>query len=426
MSQVIWQLTRLGYLADSYPSMWSLAKSTSSWLWNETERQPYLDFHCGYGSNPLGHNHPALRERMGQSVEETASAYNKIACGDFYTKPLIDFVETFQQDMIPKDMQPAPLFFIDGGAAANDNAIKVAQDYKVQRTSNARATKIAYLTKAFHGRSPGSMSLTNTDPNKTARFAKFNGWPRIPTSDGSLAGDQRLLNELEDTLTNGGGEVAAVAVECIQGEGGDNHLNESVLKSIQMLCNAYDALFWVDEVQTGFYTTGLPWCFQHFGLSPDIVTFGKKSQQCGMWGGPKIAEFKEGCMHQSGRLSSTWSGNLLDMVRSTHIMHIISDERLPLNVVDRGNQFLERMKIIAAKHPQHVSNVRGRGLMIAFDACDRAQRDTIVTDLYKERQLIGLASGERSVRFRPHLAVTEDEMDSCLTRVEKTLKSLYC
>ena len=424
MSRKVQRLARFGYLVDSYPVMWDLTRSKGSWLWNASEGCSYLDFHCGYGSNPLGHNHDGLIEAMTRSPMGVSAFWNKPACGDFYTEELLEFVETFQTEMIPRKMQTAPLFFIDGGAAANDNAIKVAQDYKVQRTGNPKATKIAGLTDAFHGRSPGSLSLTNTDPHKTKLFAKFEGWPRIPTTDGTPEADEALLAHLSQAFEEGNDEIAGVMVEPIQCEGGDNHLTARVLQGIQALCRQHDALFMLDEVQTGFWTTGARWCFQHFDLTPDVVTFGKKSQQCGIWGGPKVAAFKDGCMHQSGRISSTWSGNLVDMIRSTHIMRIIKDDGLAGNAIVRGKQFVDVMQIFGEKYPQHISNVRGRGLIIAFDATDTKKRNLILQKLYSEEKFIGLACGDRTVRFRPNVNVYGYDMDIALGRIENVLNKI--
>jgi L-lysine 6-transaminase len=233
-----------------------------------------------------------------------------------------------------------------------------------------------------------------------------------------------LLAGLKQELEYGNDTIAGVMVEPIQCEGGDTHLSRQVLQGVQELCNEYDALFLVDEIQTGGFATGMGWCFQHYDLIPDVVSFGKKMQQCGIWGGPKVAAFKEGCMHQSGRISSTWSGNIVDMIRATEVMRIIVEDRLAVNVIERGNQFLDFMTMVAAKHPDLISNVRGRGLILAFDAVDRSQRDQILNNLYTDHHLIGLACGDRTVRFRPHLAVTEAEMDECITRVERALDRL--
>ena len=414
------KLSRPLFLASrkptAYPFPYSMERSHRSWLHNPADGKDYLDFHCGYGSNPIGHNNSDLVLRWARTP--LSWIINKPACGDFDMKPYRDFVDTFQHAMVPDSFrndkgEEAPLFFIDGGAAANDNAIKIAQDYKVQRTGDPEATRIMHLTGQFSGRSIGTMSLTNTDPHKIKRFATFTDWPRIPANDPVASVDACLREQ--------GSKVAGMLIETIQCEGGDNHLDTDVLQSLQQLCHEHDVLFMVDEVQTGFGTTGKRWCFEHHDLQPDVVTFGKKSQQCGLFGGPRVNPVRggedDGCLLTPGRISSTWSGNLVDMIRSTYVMGIIRQQDLISNAAARGDQWLEGMMEVQSDYPNQVSNVRGRGLILAFDCEDEVERDVAINTLKDQYQLLALEGGEKTVRFRPNLAVTAEEIDQCVGRV---------
>ena len=400
-------------------------KSRGSWIWNDERNEEFLDFHGGFGSNPLGHNHPELVDIMSKVPIEYIA--NKPANGDFYTHALESFVTTFQKAMIPHQYDTAPLFFIDGGAAANDNAIKVAQDYRVQRANGREdCTQIMHLHNAFHGRSGYTLSVTNTDPHKVKRFARFTDWPRVDVEQS----DEGILSEVNQRFKEAQGRVAGLLVEPIQGEGGDHHLSEHLLLGLQTLCRKWDSLLIMDEVQTGFFTTGRRWCFEHFhGLEPDVVSFGKKSQQCGIFTHPRISEnlIREGsedggCIVTSGRISSTWSGNLVDMIRSTHIMEIILRNALQENAVQRGIEWLNGMRMVAEYKPS-ITNIRGKGLFMAFDVESTEQRDRVIEELYEKKRMLALGSGHRTVRFRPNLAVSPGEVQGCIDRIA-TLESL--
>src|SRR6185436_11782582 len=150
-----------------------------------------------------------------------------------------------------------------------------------------------HFERAFHGRSGYTMSLTNTDPRKVAFFAKF-PWPRIisPTVDFSfpepertarVAEKERLTEtQMREVLKRKSQDIAAIIIEPIQGEGGDNHFRGEFLRTLRRLCDEFEALLILDEVQTGVVLTGRMWAYQHFGFEPDILVFGKKLQVCGI------------------------------------------------------------------------------------------------------------------------------------------------
>ena len=417
MQKKLKSLAESGYLVDSYNAIWSLEKSKGAKIWNETENRAYLNFHGGYGSDPLGHNHPEIEELMGK--ESPALFNNKIACADFYTDYLVDYVETFQRVMIPEWAKVAPLFFIDGGAAANDNAIKIAQDYVVQTTGISENTDILHLSNSFAGRSGSTMGVTNTDPHKTKHFSKPY-WPCVDYGKKySPDQDEQILFRIQQNVYFG--ELGGIMVEPIQCEGGDIHLSTNLLQGIQKICNHHDIPFIVDEIQTGGFSTGLPWCHQHHGIQPDIVTFGKKLQQCGVWVGPKIAEFKEGAIRTSGRISSTWNGTLVGMTRGKHIMNTIMNNKIQENVVAREKQFINEMRDITLPMSVNAHNIRGKGVILAFDCINGEERDKLIKKLY-DSQMLALGAGEKTVRLRPNLAVTKDEMEEAIQIIHKCLK----
>lgn len=198
-----------------------------------------------------------------------------------------------------------------------ENALKVAFDWK-SRWNESRGlsadlggTKVLHLTEAFHGRSGYTMSLTNTEPGKVARFPKFD-WPRIDSpylADGRdvEAAERQALDQARRAFAdNPPDDIACFIAEPIQGEGGDHHLRPEFLQAMQELCHENDALFILDEVQTGCGITGTAWAYQQLGLSPDVVAFGKKTQVCGIMAGGRVDEVHDNVFHVSSRINSTW------------------------------------------------------------------------------------------------------------------------
>jgi L-lysine 6-transaminase len=273
------------------------------------------------------------------------------------------------------------------------------------------------------------MSLTNTDPGKTARFPQFD-WPRIdvpalrfPLTDEALAAveaaEKQSLAQAKAAFEANPHDIACFIAEPIQGEGGDNHMRAEFLRAMQALCHEYDALFVLDEVQTGVGTTGKQWAYQNFGLEPDIVAFSKKVQVGGIMAGRRVDEVADNVFTVSGRINSTWGGGLVDMVRSRRYLEIIERENVIEQAAERGDQFLAGLRKLAETHP--ISNVRGRGLMIAFDLETADVRDNVLTRLRNDEHVLALPSGERAIRFRPALTISEDELTFALTALEKVL-----
>jgi L-lysine 6-transaminase len=321
-------------------------------------------------------------------------------------------------------------FFIDGGALAVENALKAAMDWKVRKNLAAgrgeRGTDIVHFHRAFHGRSGYTLSLTNTDPRKTDYFAKF-PWPRVmaPWLDFSLPAAQRQEDviaretraeaEIEKILSSDGHDIAAIIIEPIQGEGGDNHFRAQWLRTLRRLSDQFDVLLIFDEVQCGLGMTGRTWCCEHFDVRPDLLVFGKKTQVCGVMAGPRLDEVADNVFRLPSRINSTWGGNLTDMARATHYLRIIEQERAVANAGEMGQLLLNGLRTLAMEEPQCTA-VRGRGLMIAFDLPNREVRENFYRGLF-ERGVLALRSGERSIRFRPALDITEQAIQSALERI---------
>lgn len=411
-------------LVDGYRLVLDLELSHGSWLVDARNGRRYLDFYTFFASAPLGVNppfDPDFTQLLGQV------ARNKPANPDIYTEHLADFVDTF--DRVLGDPALPHLFFVEGGALAVENALKTAFDWKSRRNEAAGrsrdlGSKVMHLTKAFHGRSGYTMSLTNTEPGKTDRFPKFD-WPRIDVPAihfGDVeAAEERALAQAREAFERDPYDIACFIAEPIQGEGGDNHMRPEFLRAMQDLCHRHDALFILDEVQTGGGTTGTPWAYQQLELEPDVVAFAKKVQVGGIMAGRRVDQVPDNVFQQSGRINSTWGGGLVDMVRSRGILEIIERDGLIERAASVGDDLLEGLTKLEAERPDSVANVRGRGMMCAFDLPDQAARDALVTRLREEHGVLVLPCGPRSVRLRPALNIPESDLNLGLAAISAAL-----
>lgn len=412
-------------LTDGFKLVLDPIASRGSWLVDARDGTRYLDMYTFFASSPLGCNPPGIVDDPAFMELLAQVAANKPANSDVYTAHLAEFSETFSR--VLGDPELPHLFFVEGGALAVENALKAAFDWKSRlNEANGRdaglGTRVLHLTRAFHGRSGYTMSLTNTDPGKTARYPKFD-WPRVDVPairfpladhlDEVAVAEERALAQARQAFADHPHDIAAFIAEPIQGEGGDNHMRAEFLQAMQRLAHEHDALFIVDEVQTGAGTTGSAWAYQQLGLSPDIVAFSKKVQVGGIMAGRRLDEVPDNVFAVSGRINSTWGGGLVDMVRSRRILEIIEAEGLIDAAKAKGERFVAGLHAVAAEAAA-VTNVRGRGLMVAADLPDQATRNAVLADLRDTEHVIALPSGEHAIRFRPALSVSDDEIDQAV------------
>ena len=418
-------------LLDGFKIVLDLEKSRGSYLVDAVNGHRLIDLYGFFGSLTVGFNHPYFDQPEVQR-DLLRAAKAKVANSDVYSAAYAEFVETFAR---VAGLPPLERYlFIEGGAAAVENTLKAAMDWKVRKNMAAghgeRGTEILHFRRAFHGRSGYTMSLTNTDPRKTDLFAKFE-WPRVscPHIDYSLpeserekdviAREKRAEQEIRETIDKRKIDICAIIIEPIQGEGGDNHFRGEWLRKLREICDENEILLIFDEVQCGFGVTGKTWCCQHFDVLPDLLAFGKKAQTCGVMVGPRIDEVKDNAFRLPSRLNSTWGGNLTDMVRSTHYMRIIEQEFLVENAAKVGAHFLDQLRDLQRYEPM-ITAVRGRGLFLAFDLPDAATREKFWKGLF-DLGVLTLRSGERSIRFRPALDITAQVVDEAMGLIRQ-----YC
>lgn len=424
-------------LTDGFAIVMDLQKSKGSWVFDSRRGRNVLDFFTNFASVPIGYNHPrldnpAFREKLAEV------AINKPANSDIYTTYMAEFVETFARVAVPPSHNKH-MFFIEGGALGIENAVKTAFDWKVRKNfakglTTEKGSQIMHLREAFHGRTGYTLSLTNTaDPRKTQYFPKFD-WPRIenpklrfPLTEESLADaarrEEAALASAKQFLVERKDDIAAFIMEPVQGEGGDNHFRPEFFRAIRQLCDENDMLLIFDEVQSGVGITGKMWSFQHYGVEPDLFCFGKKTQVCGFASNDRIFDIPDNVFTVSSRINSTWGGNLTDMVRSQRYFEVIEEEKLVDNAAKVGAFFLAELGRFAEEFPGLVSNVRGRGLMAAFDLPSGELRDAALS-AFMANDVMVLSSGHLSARFRPALNLSMEEAAEGIRRMEIALKAM--
>ena len=420
-------------IGDALDLVLDLRRSRGSRLVDARTGRRYLDFYTFFASAPLGLNPAGIVDDPSFLAELAAVAANKPANPDVYTTAYAEFVTTFVR--VLGDPGLPHLFFVEGGALAVENALKVAFDWKSRLNEAAGrdpalGSQIMHFTHAFHGRSGYTLSLTNTEPAKTARFPTFD-WPRIdvpavvhPVAEHLAeveAAERRTLAQARAAFEAHPHDIAAFIAEPIQGEGGDNHIRAEFFIEMIELVHSYDALFILDEVQTGGGTTGTPWAYQQLGITPDVVAFSKKVQVGGVMAGGRVDEVSDNVFAVSGRINSTWGGGLVDMVRSRRILEICESEGLIEAAQHKGRQFLAGLHALAEQSDGALTNVRGRGLMVAVDLPSPELRSAVLADLRESEHLLALGCGHSALRFRPALSVSEDEIAEALAAVGRSV-----
>lgn len=406
-----------------------LERCHGNYLHDSLSGRDFLDMFTFYASRPLSFDHPALvdpklREQMGR-----LAAHKPSNC-DIYTVEYAAFIERFAATA---GRSFAHAFVVSGGALAVENALKCAFDWKVRKNLAAGRGEIGqqvlHFSQSFHGRSGYTLSLTDSpDPRKTLYFPKFE-WPRVsppcaqfPLREERLArtiaAEKDSLKQIEAAFDRSPHEIAAILIEPIQGEGGDNHFRPEFLRALRDIADSREALLIFDEVQTGMGLTGAWWAHERIGVKPDLVVFGKKFQICGFAASDRIDDV-DNVFRVPSRISSTFEGNIVDMVRSTRVLEVIEEEGLLEHAASEGEWLLGQLRQLEERH-ESVSQARGLGLMAAFDLPDSETRNKVI-ERCMERGMIILGCGQLSIRFRPSLDVRRSELQAALTILDAAL-----
>ncbi|KAF2710831.1 4-aminobutyrate aminotransferase [Pleomassaria siparia CBS 279.74] len=404
-----------------------------------------LDLYAQIASIPVGYNNPSLL--LAATSPEMASAIiNRPALGNFPQHDWADILETGILSVAPKGLDQ--VFTGTTGSDANELAYKAAFMYKRQQqrggahvefseadinssmnnqSPGAPALSILSFKSGFHGRLFGSLSTTRSKPIHKIDIPAFD-WPQAPFpmlkypleefASENAAEEQRCLEETERLITTFHAPPAAVVVEPIQSEGGDNHASPSFFRGLRELTKKHDILFIVDEVQTGVGATGKFWAHDHWNLTspPDMVTFSKKAQAAGFYFGN--SELRP---NKPYRQFNTWMG---DPARAILFRAIIQEiDRLDLvnSTAATGGYLYAGLDRLAKQYPSEIHNLRGKG-QGTFIAWDSPRRDEVL----KKAKTVGInvgGSGEKAVRLRPMLIFQKHHADIFLEGLEKIFKS---
>jgi len=431
----VMEILRKHLLVDGFDIIFDLKKSRGSYVFDSKRKKFYLDFFTFFASSPVGFNHPKMTTQ--DFLDKLAFvSVHKPSSSDSYTVEMAEFVDTFSRIAIPEYLPH--MFLVEGGGLAVENTLKAAFDYRMRKNLKAGyyrtdadedRLKVIHFRRAFHGRTGYTLSLTNTDPVKTKYFPKFR-WPRInnPAVRFPLNDENRKLvqheeeiaiNQIKQSIVEYGKDIAALIVEPIQAEGGDNHMRKEFFVRLRELCSENDIIMIMDEVQTGIGLTGKMWAHQHF-VEPDAISFGKKTQVCGMLAGRKFDEIDESVFNTPGRINSTFGGNLTDMVRFTRYLEIIEEDKLVDNAAALGSHLLKKLDELQSEFPELVMNSRGLGLFCAFDMPSPEKRLELRQKVF-DRNLLLIGCGEKTIRFRPPLNLSRSEVDEGVEIIRKSL-----
>lgn len=384
-----------------------------------------LDVYAQIASIPVGYNNPSLL-LAATSPEMASSLINRPALGNFPQHDWADILETGILHVAPKGLNQ--VFTAQAGSDANELAYKAAFMWKRRQdrggpdveftpeemtsamnnqTPGSPELSILSFKSAFHGRLFGSLSTTRSKPIHKLDIPAFD-WPQAPFpackypldehADYNAKEEQRCLDETEKLLTTFRNPVAAVIIEPIQSEGGDNHASANFFRGLRALTRKHNVLLIVDEVQTGVGATGKFWAHEHWALEdpPDMVTFSKKAQTAGYYYGRDDLR-----PNRPYRQFNTWMG---DPARAILFRAIIKEvERLGLvqHTAAMGEYLYNEMAALQKKYPDEMANLRGKG-QGTFIAFDSPRRDEVL----KKAKTVGInigGSGETAVRLRPML-----------------------
>jgi len=275
--------------------------------------------------------------------------------------------------------------------------------------------------------------LANTaDPRKYEYFPKFN-WPRITNPkckfplngknlEDTIALEEKAIQEILFVIESQKNELAAIIIEPIQCDGGDNHFRSEFFRNLRKICDEYELLLILDEIQTGIGLTGKMWTYEHFEVIPDIVCFCKKNQIGGIATTARIDEV-DNVFTLPNRIGSTFGGNLVDMVRATRFLQIIEEEKFVDNAGRMGSLLIEEIQKLASLYPEKITNVRGLGLLVAFDLPTKEEREEFVKRCFDKRLLLMIAE-PKTIRLRPFLDIGKEDINKMVSIFNNVLNDM--
>jgi len=400
-------------LTRAYPLV---AESGSGCVVTDVDGNRFLDFAAGIAVCSTGHSHP----KVVAAISEQAGRLIHIAATDFYEPRYLEFMERLAA--IAPFREPARVFLTNSGTEAIEGAIKLAR-YHTRRPG------IIAFEGAFHGRTLGALSLTNSKLKQRAGFGPLlpmvyhAPFPRLRTwREGSGGDGSAELEVLKRSILGrliAPSDVAAIVIEPIQGEGGYFPAPAAFLRGLREICDAHGILLVVDEIQSGMGRTGRWWAIEHAGVEPDVVATAK-----GIASGMPIGAFiarEPVWTWPPGAHGSTFAGNPVCAAAGLATLEVIESTGLP-SVARMGSRLragLER----AAADVAGVRDIRGEGLMIGVEFGDHDEANAVQQAAF-ERGLLTLECGEASLRFSPPLIVDAEAVDTAVRIFADSLTAL--
>jgi acetylornithine/N-succinyldiaminopimelate aminotransferase len=377
----------------------ALVRGEGCHVWDDQGKK-YLDFVAGIATCTLGHAHPNMVMAATQQMQRLAHVSN------LYYIPVQGELAKWLVQHSCADR----VFFCNSGAEANEGAIKLARKYGRTKLNIAEPVIITALA-SFHGRTMATVTATGQPKYQKDFNPLVPGFHYVPYND---------VGAIEQALTDLQGQVAAIMLEPLQGEGGVNPGQQAYFQRVRQLCDEQGILLMLDEVQTGVGRTGKYWGYEHLGIEPDVFTSAK-----GLGGGVPIGALlcKESCnVFQPGDHASTFGGNPFACAIALAVCKTVEEESLHLQAHERGIQLRSGLETLLAKYPQHLTEVRGWGLINGLEIS--ASSTLQAADIVKAAMAAGLLlvpAGPKVVRFVPPLIVSVAEITEAIAIVDKAL-----
>jgi len=363
------------------------------YLW-DTEGKAYLDFMGGWAVTAIGHCPKVLTDAL---INQSKILIN--ASPSYYNKPMIEFAK-----LLTDNSCFDRVFFTNSGSEANEGAIKLARKYGAKFLNGAY--EIITAVNSFHGRTLATMSATGKKVWENLYEPKVPGFKHV------------LLNDLEAIKAAITPNTCAIMFEPIQGEGGVNELDKNYIKALSDICKEHKILLIFDEVQTGLGRTGRLFAYEHYGIEPDIMTLAK-----GIGGGYPLSALlvkEEFNIFEPGDQGGTYSAQPLGMAAGLAVVGEIINKNLSHNANIQGEYIIEKLNEIKNKY--NLTNIRGKGLLLAFDI-PKDNGNEIVDECLNEGLLVN-SPRPSIIRLMPPLIITQKDTDNMINILYKVLDKL--
>lgn len=374
----------------------AVERGSGSRLW-DCDGKEYVDLLAGIAVTGLGHCHPEITDAMAAQARKLVHVSNL-----FYQKEQLALARR-----ILGTAHFDKVFFCNSGAEANEAAIKLARRYQ-QRVQNRDAYEVITVEGCFHGRTLATVAATGQQKFQDGFGPMPDGFLQIPWGDAAA---------LKAAIS---GKTAAVLLEMVQGEGGIRPVTREYARAVAALCRDKGVLFIVDEVQTGLGRTGTWWCFQHFGVTPDILTTAK-SLANGLPMGAMMGTDEVARGFVTGSHATTFGAGALMSRVAEKVLEILERDKLPERAGVLGAWAMERFAAVADACPGRIADIRGMGLMIGIELTFPGKK--VWETLIKKGFILNLTQ-ERVLRLLPALTIEKDDLERFASTLEETLQEI--